>query len=31
MMVNPQPQEEDDDQEESSEPAKSDNRKLKRG
>jgi len=31
MMVNPQPQEENDDQEESSEPAKSDNRKLKRG
>jgi hypothetical protein len=31
MMVNPQPQEEDNDQEESSEPAKSDNRKLKRG
>jgi hypothetical protein len=31
MMVNPQPQEEDDDQEESSEPAKSDSRKLKRG
>jgi hypothetical protein len=31
MMVNPQPQEEDNDQEESSEPAKSDSRKLKRG
>jgi hypothetical protein len=31
MMVNPQPQEEDDAQEESSEPAKSDGRKLKRG
>lgn len=31
MMVNPQPQEEDNEQEESSEPAKSDSRKLKRG
>jgi hypothetical protein len=31
MMVNPQPQEEDDAQEESSEPTKSDGRKLKRG
>jgi hypothetical protein len=31
MMMNPQQQEEGDDQEESSEPAKSEGRKLKRG